>query len=89
MIKCKVMRVICIEQAKYSWRFDGSPVEPRLLEIGMTYTVVQEIQGFGEVYYELEEVPPCPRPQCFASVMFIPCSDIDETELVNYEPAHA
>lgn len=80
------MKVICIDQAKYSWRVDGLPSEPKLLEIGTTYTVVQELHYCGQVYYELEEVRPCPKPQCFVSDMFIPCSDIDEAELVNAEP---
>jgi hypothetical protein len=67
------MRVLCID-AK------NQKIKP-YIEEGKTYTVIDETTENGHLQYSIEEVN---GDLCNAE-RFIPCSDIDELELVECE----
>ena len=73
------MKVICIKSfidCKKSPTLIGNPMMP---EVGSTYTVIDHKVINGTHCYRLAECP----DYGYNSRHFAPCSDIDETELVN------
>ncbi len=71
------MRVICVDATGI-----GNSCEP-LVE-GLPYTAIDELEVDGKNYYELQEYKMNNGKRCIWSTWrFIPCSDIDETELIN------
>ena len=71
------MKVICIDSKPRHYD------EPTGLTEGMLYTVIRITEKrFGQYGYVLKEID-AGYPGAFEESRFIPCSDIDETELVN------
>jgi len=64
------MRVICV---------DASGNEHSIVKEGETYNTIREVDIYGMRWYELEEHP----KWFYQKRQFIPCSEIDELELVN------
>ena len=64
------MKVICI---------DSYGNKNSIVEIGETYNVIGEVNLYSIEWYELQEHP----KWFYQKRQFIPCSDIDETQLVN------
>ena len=69
------MRVICIQ--KDTTTVHGPDTPGKLIE-GEAYTVTGVEKFMGKDYYTLSEFSPL---HSFWVELFIPCSDIDETEL--------
>lgn len=69
------MKVLCIKHDSVTVQGKETPV---LLKEGECYTVIGSFERFGNVYYELDEI----WDVRFNSNLFIPCSDIDEREIV-------
>lgn len=73
------MRVICIQKAN---RLNGKPADNRIPqpEEGNVYNVAAQYDFEEKAFYVLCEFP---SNNIFEASMFIPLSDLDETELVN------
>ena len=86
------MKVICINSGIHTGAY-GIPQDARkFLVEGNTYFIETVIENsFNEIGYVLAEVKSPSLKGSFASERFVPCSDIDETILINnknnnYEP---
>lgn len=76
------MKVICINGLKKG-QTGLSGISARSVEViyeGEAYNVINEETHFGHVYYFLDERP---HGTGYNAKKFMPCSDIDELELVN------
>lgn len=70
------MRVVCIKEPT---KESIAPGIKSRVRVGEFYEVIDQIEAYGDVYYELSVHPNGYYRQDY----FVPCSDIDETELVN------
>lgn len=73
------MKVICIDAAPRYYTHNED-----LLKEGEPYNIDREViaigtDGVNRISYKLVEFPP---PHAFCKDRFIPCSEIDETELI-------
>jgi len=85
------MKVICIQEAKSTFRLTGEKATSPQPRVGEYFHVVGSkslhfLDGSVEEYYELQEFPPTPNKHLYNAIMFAEVSDIDETELVNAKP---
>lgn len=70
-----MFEVICIDDKP-----KGTPQAPWLIQVGITYTVIQVIDAYDTKYYELSEH----TGVAYESIFFAPLSDIDETEFIRH-----
>lgn len=75
------MRVLCIDASSVDSLGYDTGIKSGLTE-GETYNVIREEKVFGTPGYILEELKAPNQTGAFRANRFIPCSEIDETELV-------
>ena len=72
------MQVLCIQERSGQVVRHGLN-DNAVINIGDIYTVIDEIEYQGQLFYQLSEIYGC----AFLSSYFSPLSIIDETQLVN------